>query len=452
MRRSSALLLVALVVGGCAGGRGGPKEAGKIHPPPAAPATTTSTATTSSAAGVISSTTSSAPPTTVTTRRPVTSPPRVTVPTGSSTSTTNAATTAPPGPTLADVRIRLTPLATLDQPLELAQRAGDDTFYVAEKRGRVRAVRGGAVEVDPVLDLSSEVSTDGERGLLGITFSPDGNLLYAAFTDRAGDANLWEYAFRDGKAATATKREVLYVEHPNFSNHNGGHIAFGPDGMLYYGLGDGGSANDPNNNAQNLKALLGKVLRIDPSKPSGSLPYTIPPDNPFVGRADARGEIWEYGLRNPWRWSFDRAGGDFWIGDVGQNTTEEIDFLPRAAARGANLGWSAYEGSQRTPGKVGATEPDNPVAPVYEYPTRSGCAVTGGYVYRGARIASLQGVYVFADFCNGSVQGLRMDGTRLVEHRALGPVAEQLASFGEDRDGELYVISLAGTLYRIDPA
>jgi glucose/arabinose dehydrogenase len=345
-------------------------------------------------------------------------------------------------------------VAALDQPLDLAQRAGDDAFYVAEKRGRVRVVRAGFVQPDPVLDLTSEVTTTGaEQGLLGITFSPDGNFLYAAFNNRSsGDCTLWEYRFHDGKADISTKRELLSVDHSEFSNHNGGHIAFGPDGMLYYGLGDGGSGNDPHNNAQNLNVLLGKILRIDP-KPSGSLPYTIPSDNPFAGRSDARGEIWEYGLRNPWRWSFDRLTKDVWIGDVGQNTSEEIDFLPRDIAPGANLGWSAFEGSQRTPGKVGATEPANPVSPVYEYPTSDGCAVTGGYVYRGAKIAALQGVYVFGDYCNGTVQGLRMDGRKVVEHRALELTrAEQLASFGEDRDGELYVLSLTGTLYRIDPA
>jgi glucose/arabinose dehydrogenase len=351
---------------------------------------------------------------------------------------------------LADVKVRLTKVATLDQPLAMAQRPGDETFYVAEKQGRIRAVRGGTVQEEPVLDLSSEIKTGAEQGLLGITFSPDGNFLYASFTERTnGDSRLWEYAFRDGKADISTRRELLYVDQP-YPNHNGGQVTFGPDGLLYYGLGDGGSSNDPHDNAQNLGTLLGKMLRIDP-KASGSQPYTIPPDNPFVGRTGARGEIWEYGLRNPWRWSFDRQTGDFWIGDVGQNMMEEIDYLGKAAAPGANLGWPSYEGSRRNPVKAAEPPPDNAVPPVYDYPTQKGCAVTGGYIYRGSRIPAMQGVYLFGDFCNGAVQGLRLDGGRVVEHRNLGLVAEQLASFGEDRDGELYVLSLAGGLFRIDP-
>ena len=343
-------------------------------------------------------------------------------------------------------------MATLDQPLALAQRAGDDAFYVAEKRGRVRAVRGGAVQEEPVLDLSSEVTTGGEQGLLGIAFSPDGSLFYASFTDRSGDSRLWEYAFSGGKVDISTKRELFEggINQP-YANHNGGQITFGPDGLLYYGLGDGGSGNDPQENAQNLGTLLGKMLRIDP-KPSGGQPYTIPPDNPFVGRADARAEIWQYGLRNPWRWSFDRQTGDFWIGDVGQNMVEEIDYLPKASAPGANLGWPSHEGTRRNGTKAAQPPPQNAVAPVYEYPTQQGCAVTGGYVYRGARVPGLQGAYVFADFCNGAVQGLRLDGSKVAERRELGLVAEQVASFGEDRDGELYVLSLAGGLFRIDPA
>jgi glucose/arabinose dehydrogenase len=348
------------------------------------------------------------------------------------------------------VKVRLTKVATLDQPLALAQRAGDKTFYVAEKQGRVRAVRGSTVQDAPVLDLSSDISTGGEQGLLGIAFSPDGSLFYASFTDRSGDSRLWEYSFSDGKADVATKRELFYVEQP-YPNHNGGQITFGPDGLLYYGLGDGGSGNDPYDNAQNLNTLLGKMLRIDP-RPSGGQPYTIPADNPFVGRTDARGEIWEYGLRNPWRWSFDRQTGDFWIGDVGQNMTEEVDYRPKNGASGANFGWPSYEGTRRNPAKAAEPASENPVPPVYEYPTQGGCAVTGGYVYRGSRIPGLQGTYVFGDFCNGGLQGLRLEGGRGAEHRDLGLVVGQLASFGEDLDGELYVLSLAEGLFRIDPA
>jgi glucose/arabinose dehydrogenase len=335
-------------------------------------------------------------------------------------------------------------------PLAMAQRPGDDAFYVAGKRGRVRAVVGGQVSAQPVVDLSGEVSTGSEQGLLGIAFSPDGSLLYTSFTDRNGDSRLWEYAFRDGKADTSTQRELLMQEQP-FANHNGGQIAFGPDGLLYVFFGDGGSGNDPMNNGQRLDTLLGKILRIDP-KPSGGLPYTIPPDNPFVGRAGARPEIWTYGLRNPWRSSWDRATQDMWIGDVGQNALEEIDFCPKDAARGANFGWAAFEGTRRNTTYL-LPPPAEHVPPVYEYELTGGnCSVVGGYVYRGARVPGLTGAYLFADYCVGQVMALRYEAGRVVERRSLGLQVDQLASFGEDRDGELYVLSLSGGLFRIDAA
>jgi glucose/arabinose dehydrogenase len=468
MRRVSAFVVVALLTAGCAGEDGRSKVAGKVERRATAETTGTapsSTSTSTSAAGPrpTATTRPAAPiPSTAeapssTTSRPNPPSTRATVPRG----------TVEPGPTptvpvptpttgrsggLADVKLRLTKVATLDQPLALAQRAGDDTFYVAEKRGRVRAVRGGTVDDTPVLDLTSEVTTGGEQGLLGIAFSPDGSLFYASFTDRSGDSQLWEYSFRDGQADVSTQRKVFPdgIQQP-YANHNGGQITFGPDELLYYGLGDGGSGNDPHDNAQNLNTLLGKMLRINP-KASGDQPYTIPADNPFVGRTDARGEIWEYGLRNPWRWSFDRQTGDFWIGDVGQNTTEEVDYRPKDRAPGANFGWPYYEGTRRNPAKAAEPEPQNATPPVHEYPTQNGCAVTGGYVYRGSRIPGLRGTYLFGDFCNGAVQGLRLQDGRVAERRDLGLVAGQLASFGQDRDGELYVLSLAEGLFRIDPA
>ncbi|MDQ3945452.1 MAG: PQQ-dependent sugar dehydrogenase [Actinomycetota bacterium] len=321
---------------------------------------------------------------------------------------------------------------------------------MAGKRGRVLAVRGGQVDPGPVLDVSGEVSGGSEQGLLGIAFSPDGNLLYASFTDRGGDSRLWEYAFRNGRADVSTQRELLMQEQP-FSNHNGGQIAFGPDGLLYVFFGDGGSGNDPMNNGQRLDTLLGKILRIDP-RPSGGLGYTIPPDNPFVGRAGARGEIFAYGLRNPWRSSWDRVTGDMWIGDVGQNALEEIDFCPKDAARGANFGWAAFEGTRRNPSYV-LPPPAEHVPPVHEYELTGGnCAVSGGYVYRGAGVPGLAGGYLFADFCVGEVMALRYEAGKVIERRALGLQVDQLASFGEDHHGELYALSLSGGLFRIDPA
>lgn len=352
---------------------------------------------------------------------------------------------------LADIKLRLTQVVNLGSsfgPLAMAQRPGDDTLYVAGQRGRVAAIRGGEADPTPVIDLSGEVLAGGEQGLLGIAFSADGNLLYVSYTDRSGDSRLRELPFRDGRADFNAGRELIFQDQP-FANHNGGQITFGPDGLLYFFLGDGGSGNDPFGNAQRLDTWLGKILRIDP-KPSGSSPYTVPADNPFVGRADAKPEIYAYGVRNPWRNSFDRATGDFWIGDVGQNMREEIDYCPRGAARGANFGWAAYEGTRPGPRPVPPAE--GAVPPVYEFPTSDGCAVTGGYVYRGAKMPGLSGAYFFGDFCNGQVQALRLSGGKVSEHRALGLEVPNLASFGEDHQGEVYAVSLSGPVFRIDPA
>ena len=340
--------------------------------------------------------------------------------------------------------VRLRRIATLEEPLALAVRAGDPALYVAEKIGRVVALRDGTVDPIPVLDVTSEVSLGGEQGLLGLAFAPDGRFLYVNMTDVNGDTRIVEYAMVDGRADVSTRREVLFVDQP-YSNHNGGNLVFGPDGYLYIGLGDGGSGGDPQGNAQSLDTLLGKMLRIDP-RPSGDAPYGIPADNPFVDTAGARPEIWAFGLRNPWRYSFDRATGDLWIGDVGQSAWEEVDRQPASSRGGENYGWNVREGSHPyTDGSL----PDA-VDPVYDYPHGGACVVTGGYVYRGAAIPDLIGAYVFADFCLGTLQVLRMDGDAAVVSD-LGPTVEAVSSFGEDAAGELYVLSLAGGVYRLVP-
>ena len=319
----------------------------------------------------------------------------------------------------------------------MAFRPGDPTMYVGEKGGRVRALRGNPPET--ILDISGEVSTGGEQGLLGLTFSPDGGRMYVHFTNTAGDTRIIEFVMAGGRPNTGTRREILAVDQP-FSNHNGGQILFGPDGFLYIALGDGGSGNDPDNRAQNLGDILGKILRVDPLRGS---PYAIPPGNPFVGRAGARPEIWSFGLRNPWRITFDRGTGDMWIGDVGQNAWEEVDHEPRATP-GRNYGWDRFEGTHLREGSA----PPGHVLPVHEYSlSGSACAVTGGYVYRGTAIPNMVGAYVFADFCVGKLWMLR-NGQR----SDLAPQAEAVASFGEDPAGELYVLSLNGPIYRIDRA
>lgn len=343
---------------------------------------------------------------------------------------------------LEGVEVTASRVADLDGPLAMAVHPEDSTVYVAEKGGRVRRLSDGEV----VLDVSGEVSGGSEQGLLGLAFSPDGNRLYVDLTDRDGDTVVREYRFSEGSADTGGAREVLTVVQP-FSNHNGGDLTFGPEGHLWISLGDGGSGGDPQGNGQDTDTLLGSLLRIDPRSQDGQ-PYGIPDDNPFLGR-DGRDEIWAYGLRNPWRFSFDRETDDLWIGDVGQNSWEEVDFEPAGASGGRNYGWNRLEGRHRFEG----SPPPEHVLPIYEYPLEGGnCSVTGGYVYRGSRIPELRGAYVFADFCDGRIRALTQEDGELVDHRFLGPRIGNLASFGEDAGGELYALSLEGGVFRIEPA
>jgi glucose/arabinose dehydrogenase len=344
-------------------------------------------------------------------------------------------------PDLSAVRIRTVEVATLEQPLALATRPGDPTLYVGQKTGQVVAVRDGGVET--ILDLSDEVSQGEEQGLLGLAFSPDGRFLFVNYTDVDGDTHVTEFVAGAEGVDGRSRRDVLVVDQP-FSNHNGGNLVFGPDGYLYIGLGDGGSAGDPFDNAQSLDTLLGKMLRIDP-RPSDGRPYTVPRENPFVGRAGALPEIWALGLRNPWRYSFDRETSDLWIGDVGQSDREEIDLLPAGTGAGANLGWNGFEGSR----VFEQPTPRHAIAPVHEYGRSQGASVIGGYVYRGSAIPELRGAYLFGDFYNPAIRALvpRQDGS--LQRVDLGIEVEGLASYGEDQDGELYALSLAGGVYRL---
>lgn len=373
------------------------------------------------------------------------------------------ASTGRPGPTgggagtttpdLGSVRVKLTRVAAVEKATALAVRRGDPTLYVAEQAGRVRAVRGGVLQARPILDLTRRVVAGGEQGLLGLTFSPDGKLLYVDYTGTDGNTRVDEYPMRaDGTADPSRRRAVLGVTQPQ-PNHNGGQIAFGPDGFLYIGLGDGGGAADAGpghaegGNGQSRDTLLAKILRIDP-RPSGRRAYGIPTGNPFAD-GGGRPEIWAYGLRNPWRFSFDRTTGDLWIGDVGQDEWEEIDVLP-VGEGGANLGWNVFEGTHR----FRDGEAPGAVPPVYEYSHQAtgGCSVTGGYVYRGRAVDHLAGAYVFSDFCTGKVQALAMADGRVTGVRDLGIGTPTPSSFGEDAAGELYVMSQSDGLLRIDPA
>ncbi len=361
------------------------------------------------------------------------------------------------GPDLKAARLSLAKINGLSGPIALAVRTkarpDDDSLYVAEKKGRVRRVvhgQGGAktsVDAKSVLDLSGEVSTGSEQGLLGLAFASGGDKLYVDYTDRAGDTQVVEYAFRNGTADAASRRLVLSVDQP-FPNHNGGEVAFGPDGMLYVGLGDGGSENDPNMVGQNLGTPLSKILRIDPT-PSGDKAYTVPPDNPFVGRAGVVPETYAWGLRNPWRFTWDRENDNLWIGDVGQDRWEEVDLRTPADAAGANFGWSLMDATHPFHG----TNPPDGVLPILEYTHDSGnCSITGGYVYRGVRIPALKGVYIYGDYCSGKVWGLVQSDGHVVEQQELNVgTSHPIFSFGQDDAGELYLLAADG-LYRIQPA
>jgi glucose/arabinose dehydrogenase len=348
-------------------------------------------------------------------------------------------------PDLDAVELTLEPVVELEGPTAMATRSGDDSaLYIAEIGGRVVRVVDGAVDGQPVLDISDQTTPGGERGLLGIDFSDDGTLLYVSYTNREGDTRLDEYRMDGNRAATGTRRSVLQVEQP-YPNHNGGNVVFGPDGQLYFGLGDGGSGGDPHGHGQDRSTLLGSLLRIDPSS-GGGAPYRVPDDNPFVDEGNARPEIWAYGLRNPWRFSFDRQTGDLWIGDVGQDAIEEIDWVPFDQVAGTNFGWNIFEGSERfTDGQA-----DNAVPPVHEYrhtPERH--TVIGGYVYRGRAIDGLNGAYLYSDLYDGVIRGLVLDNGEITDKREFAATVPQIVSFGEDARGELYALSLAGPVFRL---
>jgi glucose/arabinose dehydrogenase len=319
------------------------------------------------------------------------------------------------------------------------------SWLVTEKIGRVMLVDRAGTQASVLLDLTDRVSTDGnEEGLLGLALAPDFVdtgiffVYYSAADPRRSVVSRFD---SDGN-----ENVVLEVPQP-FSNHNGGQIVFGPDGYLYIGLGDGGSARDPQGNGQNLGTLLGSLLRIDVSGSEAG--YAVPPDNPFVGVAGARGEIWAYGLRNPWRFSFDKATGDLWVGDVGQNTREEIDFV----VKGGNYGWNIMEGFDCLGGGSNCDQ-DGLLLPVIDYENGDGdCSVTGGFVYRGSAIPALQGAFVYADYCSGKIWALRYDGSEVTEHEQIARADFRVSSFAQDNEGELYALDHgdSGGVYRLVP-
>ena len=351
--------------------------------------------------------------------------------------------------------VKLATVGDFTAPVYVTEPPGADgttDLYVVEQAGRIRVIRDGRVLDEPFLDISGNVVSGGEQGLLSLAFAPDyprSGLFYVDYTDTDGDTRVVEYRRSAGdpyRADPGSARELLFVDQP-FANHNGGLVLFGPDGRLYIGLGDGGSAGDPDRNGQDLGTLLGKILRIDP-RPAGGRPYRIPAGNPFAGTPGAAPEIYAYGLRNPWRFSFDPETRRLFVGDVGQDEQEEIDAGVRA---GSNLGWSAFEGRARY--NEDESAPGH-VAPTLTYGRDRGCSVTGGYVVRDPELTSLYGRYLYGDFCLGELRSFRVAGglvLRAEGDRPVGPSVPALSSFGEDAAGRLYATSLEGPVYRLDP-
>jgi len=375
---------------------------------------------------------------------------------GSAGPTTSAGPSAAPFDPAA-ISVSLEPYVTVPGgPLAITSpHDGSGRLFVATKAGQVRIVRDGVLDPDPLLDIASLVSTGGEQGLLGIAVHPgfpDDPRVVVDYTDVNGDTVVASYRLDPAdpdRLDPGSATTILAVDQP-FANHNGGAVGFGPDGYLYVGLGDGGSGGDPQDNGEHLDTLLGKILRLDIDSPGASgTAYAIPPGNPFASVGGARPEIWLTGLRNPWRFAFDRATGDLWIGDVGQGAWEEVDVAP-AGMGGLDFGWDRMEGAHCFEPETGCPT-DGLTLPVTEYGHEDGCTIIGGTVYRGAEQALLAGGYLFGDYCTGRLWAIPASAgaTGPVEPVRVGTAGPGLAGFGEDEAGELYAANLDGTISRV---
>jgi len=349
-------------------------------------------------------------------------------------------------------------LGGLPKPIGVASAPGDPRLFVIGQAGQIVVVSGGNAS-GTFLDISGRISCCGERGLLGLAFHPQyaaNGRFFVRYTDPAGNLRISEFhvGADPARANPASEKILLTIPHPSFANHNGGRIEFGPDGYLYIGTGDGGSGGDPNNHGQSLNTLLGKLLRIDVDHPAGSKPYGLPADNPFVGQAGKLGEIYSYGLRNPYSFSFDRETGDLWIGDVGQDRYEEIDRATSAGGRGngANFGWRLMEGNHCYRPSSGC-QTNGLTAPLAEYAHGAndsvGCAVIGGYVYRGTARPELAGRYFFGDECSGLIWDVTAAGPASQTPQKLLASGLNIDGWGQGTDGELYLVAANGGLYRL---
>ncbi len=353
-------------------------------------------------------------------------------------------TTPPQGQVNLGIQSVVTGMAS---PVYLAAPAGDSRLFIVEQGGRIRIVKGGQLLTTPFLDITDLVQSGGERGLLSVAFHPQygtNGYFYVYYTDASGDIRIERYHVGPNPdvADAGSAMLILTIDHATYSNHNGGLLRFGPDGMLYAGTGDGGASGDPNGNGQNQDVLLAKLLRLDVDHGD---PYAVPPDNPFV--SSGRGEVWAYGLRNPWRYAFDRVTGLLYIADVGQNIYEEVNVMPASTA-GVNYGWKTMEGRHcyqaSTCNQAGLT------LPVVEYDHDSGCSITGGAVYRGWAIPEIAGLYFYSDYCSGWLRSFRYANGLVTDQKtwSVGSLG-MVVSFGEDGNGELYILSASGSVYKI---
>ena len=349
----------------------------------------------------------------------------------------------PSGPSGIDaLQLTLQPVASgLTAPVFLTAPGGDPRLFVLERSGRIRVVATGALLPTPFLDITDRVNFTGERGLLGMAFHPQfatNGFFYVYYVNLDGDMVVERFGSTAGSNVAGSSAGIVITIPHGGENHHGGTVAFGPDGMLYVAPGDGGCCGDPQNNAQNTGNLLGKILRLD----IRTTPYAIPAGNPFIGQVGKREEIWAYGLRNPWRYSFDAQEGMLYIGDVGQDAREEVNVVPAATA-GINFGWRLMEGTAcYNPPATPCNASGALQLPAVEYVHQEGCSVTGGYVYRGSSIPELTGHYLYADYCRGWLRSFRYTGGRAADHRSWAGIAlTQAVSFGQDGAGELYMIA-----------
>ncbi len=432
------LALIGLMLLAACGSNGGnsPQETATNSPVNSVLPTTTSAVMPTADQPTVTS--DNAPANEQTSAAPTALPANTTVPTPQAAPTANTVTQFPAANSAQWVPF----VSGLTKPTDLKDPGdGSGRLFILEQPGRIRIVQDGQLLDQPFLDITGQVGSQGsEQGLLGIDFDPNfaqNGIFFTNYTNRQGNSvvSQWSVSSSNPNQADQQSEQILLTIDQPYQNHNGGGVLFGPDGYLYLSFGDGGSGGDPQGNAQNTSTLLGTILRIQPDLQGG---YSIPPNNPFANGQGGRQEIDLYGLRNPWRFSFDPGTGDMYIADVGQNQWEEVDFLPAGAPGGENFGWNYYEGNH-----IYAGQPPQDMAftfPVYEYSHDQGCSITGGYVYRGANLPNWQGVYLFGDYCSGEVWGLLQDAQGQWQTQALFQTPYRISAFGQDAGGNVYLL------------